>query len=591
MPAPSAPPGRFFPIALLSLALTAAAPGAYAAWAPNGIPICVETQGQYPPSITFDGAYGAIVAWPDFRFGNADIFAQRVDSSGVVQWTANGVPVCSATGSQFGPVVVPDGGGGAVVFWYDHRGATDDIYAQRVDGQGAARWPLHGIPLATDPNYDERFPSAISDGSFGIAGQQGFIVLWKRTEPGNDILRMQHVDLAGGNLWTTPGFGGVPLTSGGVPIGGYDMVTDGTGTPAGAKGAFVTWAEDRAAFAGFEIRARRINASGVPQWATDGVSICALGGDQTDPDIEFVGAGRAIIAWVDGRSLEPDVYAQMLDISGNVLWQANGVPVCRVSGHQERVQIASDGAGGIIAVWQDTRYGSSGIHAQRVDANGQRLWNLEGIRVCSSSSIQHSPAIVGDGAGGAIVAWQDSRHPGTTSLLDIEYDVYAQRVDASGNLLWPADGVPIGSALGTQISVLLTTDVRNGAIAAWYDDRAGNGDIYANRIFSSGGIVDVPAPGAPPSKLRFAFASSNPARGEVRLRLDLPEPAAVTVDVLDALGRRVRSLGADARFEAGTHVIRWDRTDESGAPAAAGVYFVRARAGNTTLVTRVVALR
>jgi flagellar hook assembly protein FlgD len=101
--------------------------------------------------------------------------------------------------------------------------------------------------------------------------------------------------------------------------------------------------------------------------------------------------------------------------------------------------------------------------------------------------------------------------------------------------------------------------------------------------------VDVA--GAPAPKLHLAFVSSNPTRGEVRMKLELPEAAPVTAEVLDALGRRVRSPCRGSDFARGTHLITWDGANESGAPTAAGVYFVRVRAGTATLVSRVVQLR
>ena len=76
-----------------------------------------------------------------------------------------------------------------------------------------------------------------------------------------------------------------------------------------------------------------------------------------------------------------------------------------------------------------------------------------------------------------------------------------------------------------------------------------------------------------------------PASGEAQIRYRLPEAAAkVTVTVLDAQGRAVRSLvGGGA---AGENLVPWDGLDGQGARAAAGSYRVRveaARADGTSL--------
>src|SRR6185436_2902719 len=55
----------------------------------SNTPISTGPATQYSPAIVSDGAGGAIITWYDFRSGAYDIYAQRVSSSGVVQWTAD----------------------------------------------------------------------------------------------------------------------------------------------------------------------------------------------------------------------------------------------------------------------------------------------------------------------------------------------------------------------------------------------------------------------------------------------------------------------------------------------------------------------
>ncbi|MEJ2720140.1 MAG: hypothetical protein P8181_03235, partial [bacterium] len=56
------------------------------------------------------------------------------DGSGVVQWTANGVPVVSNTASQGDPRMISDELGGAIITWSDDRQGNYDIYAQSITG-------------------------------------------------------------------------------------------------------------------------------------------------------------------------------------------------------------------------------------------------------------------------------------------------------------------------------------------------------------------------------------------------------------------------------------------------------------------------
>jgi hypothetical protein len=96
--------------------------------------ISAATSDQDSPTIVNDGSGGEIISWRDDRSGiNSDIYAQRINASGAVQWTTNGVAICTATGDQAYPSILSDGTGGAIITWDDHRSGTNyDIYAQRI---------------------------------------------------------------------------------------------------------------------------------------------------------------------------------------------------------------------------------------------------------------------------------------------------------------------------------------------------------------------------------------------------------------------------------------------------------------------------
>src|SRR5262245_25471795 len=100
------------------------------------------------------------------------------------------------------------------------------------------------------------------------------------------------------------------------------------------------------------------------------------------------------------------------------------LPVCTAPNVQNNPVTVSDGAGGAIVAWHDTRNGADlDIYVQHVLASGATdpAWPADGLAVCTLANQQAYPAIVSDGAGGAIVTWQD-RRGGTY------YDIYAQHV-------------------------------------------------------------------------------------------------------------------------------------------------------------------
>ena len=68
--------------------------------------------------------------------GNTDIFVQRIDSTGLPKWTANGVAICTEASDQSVPALAEDGNGGAIIVWKDARNGNSDIYAQRINSLG-----------------------------------------------------------------------------------------------------------------------------------------------------------------------------------------------------------------------------------------------------------------------------------------------------------------------------------------------------------------------------------------------------------------------------------------------------------------------
>lgn len=92
-----------------------------------------------------------------------------------------------------------------------------------------------------------------------------------------------------------------------------------------------------------------------------------------------------------------------------------------------------------------------------------------------------------------------------------------------------------------------------------------------------------PIPGAKPR----VTGHPNPVRSGTELRCRMPAGARITVDVVTADGRHVRSLAGRAAAD-GQVSIWWDGTDRHGRRAPAGIYWVRPR--DATTATRLLLL-
>jgi hypothetical protein len=307
-------------------------------------------------------------------------------------------------------------------------------------------------------------------------GTSGAIAVWEDRRGGASDIYAQRVG-SGGATWPGWPSGGRALCSAAENQVAPALAADGAG------GTFVAWEDYRSGGANPDIYVQRVTGAGAVAagWPADGIGVCTEGNPQGRPTIVADGAGGAIVLWNDLRAGNSDIYAQRLNASGAAQWGANGVPVCSATDHQRFPLAVSDGAGGAIVVWEDERVDDADVYVQRVNGSGSALWTPDGVALCAATLGQVGPRIVADGAGGAVVAWEDLRADNS--------DVYAQRVNAQGAPQWTADGVVLCSNLSEQYGVTIASDGGGGAFVAWNDLRNGLEDIYAQRVTSLGAIA------------------------------------------------------------------------------------------------------
>ena len=220
------------------------------------------------------------------------------------------------------------------------------------------------------------------------------------------------------------------------------------------------------------------------------------------------GADIGICDWASRRAAQLILETAGGELASGVVdpaWPTDGRALCTAANSQYAATIVVDQEGGAIVAWQDFRNSTTGydIYAQHVLASGavDPAWPADGRALCTAANSQYSPAIIVDGAGGAIVTWYDYRG-------GITYDIYAQHVLASGAVdpVWPVDGRALCTAANSQDYATIVSDGAGGAIVAWEDGRTSGTtgiDIYARRVYASGEVSGVP-PATATARLRYS---------------------------------------------------------------------------------------
>ena len=444
-------------VVITGASLLISGPDAHAGWTPSGIPVCSAPYSQLWTSVAPGEDGSTLIAWNDDRNAPDDaVFAQQLDSDGDPVWPVGGALVAWLPPfSQGDPVIASDGAGGGIIAY--HKEGL--VYAQRLDPTGNPLWPATGVQVTSQTGLTA---SVVADASGGA-----YVVV-----AGAYRLFVQHVDGDGSIMW---GVDGVDVSSvTGTP--GATALSDGNG------GVMVMWftLSGRA-------RAQRFDGSGNALWGNAKyLSTTDFRGELWELTSIPDGAGGMLVVWLNYYGYVAQVYAQRVTTTGSLPWGWDPVgvaiyPDADVTGW---IGIAPDGGGGAFVTWSDKRAGLVGVYGQRLGATGASAWTQGGIPLTPAVNAGIS-SIASDGGGGAIITWLDSRNG--------PWEVRAQRVDADGTHLWQEDSI-IGTAQMPPYTPGLVADGHGGVVTVWCDGPTNNLDVFAQRIEGRYGQWGRPAP-------------------------------------------------------------------------------------------------
>lgn len=355
-----------------------------------------------------DGEY--LVVWQDGRGATVDVWGQRVGEDGTI--LNNNLPISSAAGGQVLPDVAYNlDTNQYLVVWEDLR-ADADIYAQRINANGT----LDGdeIAVAVAGSSERHRPRVVYN---PISGE--FLVVYTYDTA------TEATNVRGCRL----GFDGNPLA------GEIDIATGTTDqthpdvacrSKEGTGGGYlIVWRQTDGSQR--DIKGRRMNASGS---FLGYLNICDESHSQWSPRVDYSpGSDRYLVVWPDDRDAATqgrNIYG--LQVSGSGAMYGETIPTT-VTADQSRVAVTHRGeAGGYVLAWEDDRHAGSApdLYAQPVGGEGGLVGSLPtNYPQFIHGGAQESPDLAWAGATGLLV-WHDGRS-GTS------YHVYGMRV--SGTML------------------------------------------------------------------------------------------------------------------------------------------------------------
>ncbi len=522
-------------------------------WPVDGVPVCLAPEDQVNARMTSDYNGGAFIAWTDYRnggtFGYEDIYLQHLDAGGTALWgdgDNDGMPASLATGSQHSPSVRADQNGGAFVAWGDLRYGSIGVFANCLDENGDSRFAeTDGVQLVwgIDGNAADLTSVATDDGSA--------IFVWEDSRFAGSVISAQKLDSAGAGMWTSNGV--VPhedfdereqRVPEALPDGANGAYVSFVWGPNLGTAAFITrlnadgeaaWGDPVSVTAEYNVHptdyqmdiklcddseggliiawsdhnedvdliyskifAQRISPAGERLWGDNGVQLSFTSDVSENIALATTadGSGGAYVLWQYGTWGDFNLRLQHIDGNGDVVagWDANGLDLCTAPGDQLKGTLATQIDGGdnpgVYVIWNDPREAanSTDIYGQLVNVDGSVQWTENGVLLVSGNSDQEFNRVRADNDGGFYLFWKDFSN-------GVDYNLYMQHFDATGNGFWPAENTAVCEDADTTDQqggdfILFQREDTDRIIATWSDLRNNmHYDLYGQEIGADGGHI------------------------------------------------------------------------------------------------------
>jgi hypothetical protein len=426
-----------------------------------GVNIMVNNQltgDQKYPSLAFGPSGNFIVVWQDTRDGNRDVYAQKFNFLGDNQGSNFKVNDDLGTKPQIEPQV--DFSTKIVVVWEDERSDERDILAQLLDTDCQF--------INTNFKINDDLTTSIQQRADVTSDDNGnFVVVWQDKREGNYDIYAQRFDSSGNFLDSNFKINDDTGTS----LQNFPKVTsDSLGT------FVVVWQDKRNGDE--DVYAQIYDGEGEKIGENFRVNDDSGDAYQGRPSIAMDQMGNFVVAWVDKRNQDKDIYAQRYDfnfepVSGNFRVNSD-----TGSAEQAEPSVGTQGER-IYFTWVDKRNGDSDIFAKVVDWNWTEVREIEvDNRLSSSVLLQNYP------------------NP-FNSTTTIRFTVHGKRRTADGSIPnqkpvngdWFVVDRPIPTTLniynikGQMVRKLVDEDLEAGGYVVIWDGRDDQGNEVATGIY------------------------------------------------------------------------------------------------------------
>jgi len=282
---------------------------------------------------------------------------------------------------------------------------------------------------------------------------------------------------------------------------GSVRVVDATGSqvlpkiaPLPDGGCYISWFDNRAK--GYAVYLQHLSADGDYLFPDQGLLISdnKQASSLVDYDLKSDSKGNAIIAFVDYRTGDPDIFAYKISPKGEFLWGKDGIALSGILGYEAQPKIAVTGDDAVTIVWFHTA-GGYRLAMQRISPDGKKLWGNDPIYYGGRDVSFQDPQPVPSDSNSVIVVYNAV----TGNFPQQNVKIAAEKFTSKGEARWGQGVVFIQSAgyVMPYTPPSVKADGENGAVISWHDDRdLDNRQVAYVQKLNSNGTFEFPLNGA-----------------------------------------------------------------------------------------------
>lgn len=222
------------------------------------------------------------------------------------------------------------------------------------------------------------------------------------------------------------------------------------------------------------------------QWVNNPAENTRVVFDLNDPiNISSIGdqSGGVFIFWEDNATGTQKVVSFMhIDSNGDISFRADGKRISETTGDQDNPVSVSTGKNNSVVAWKDYTDNNTGnLLVQKVQANGNVLWNPKGIIINKFKKEISDYSLCADAQGEVFISYL-AKEP----ELILNSRIMLQKIAPSGKFLFDSSGVTVSSSITGKLNPLVLPDDSAGVYIFWVESSGGKGVILSQHYDKTG---------------------------------------------------------------------------------------------------------